>query len=80
MYGDFQVCISVPLSRSAIGEATRIYKFITNNHVLFNLSEKEHVLNHQNVSKNYENDCKLSVILVSNKLCLFKGRSFEKPF
>ena len=35
--GDFQICISVPLSRSATRSTTRMYHFISNNDASFNL-------------------------------------------
>ena len=52
LLGDFQICISVPLSRSATHEATRIYmsaiisnkldiyQFITSNHASLNLGPR----------------------------------------
>ena len=60
---DFQIFISVPLSRSATREATRIYQFITNNietntHTLFHLWCKENLLSNQKVSKYYGHDCR----------------------
>ena len=33
------------LNRSATGEATRIYEFITKNHALFHLQRKENLMN-----------------------------------
>ena len=44
------------LSRSATCEATRIYQFVTNNHVSFHLWWKESLLNLQKISKYYEHD------------------------
>ena len=35
--GDFQICTSVPLSRSVTREATRICQFITENYASFHL-------------------------------------------
>ena len=37
-------------------EATRTYEFVTNSHGLFHLRSKEHLLNHQKVSKYFEHD------------------------
>ena len=37
----------------------RVYTmFITNNHVLFYLWRKEHLVKHEKVSKNYDHDCR----------------------
>ena len=54
--------ISWVLTRSATCESTRIYQFITNNHVSFHLWWNENLLNYQNVSKYY--DCR-SIYVVS---------------
>ena len=52
--------ISYVLCRSATREATRIYQFTTNNHASFHLRWKEHLLNHQKMSKYYNIIAKIS--------------------
>ena len=46
------------LRRLATRETARIYQFITNNDALFHLRWKVNFLNHQNVSKYCEHDCR----------------------
>ena len=41
IWGDFQICTSVPLSRSVTGEATRICQFITKTTLLFTCGERK---------------------------------------
>ena len=48
---------SLVLNSLATRECTHMYQFMTNNHTSFHLWCKENLLNHQKVSKNYENDC-----------------------
>ena len=44
------------LGRSAFCEINPIYQFIANNHASFHLLSNEDLLNHQKISKYYEND------------------------
>ena len=57
------------LSRSATGEATRIYQFITNNEASFHFWLKENLVKHQNFSKYYDHGCNKN--LVEKKIELF---------
>ena len=52
------------LSRLEAYEATRIYKFDTNNHVSHHLWWKENFLNHQKVSSHYEQNCLQNFLLL----------------
>ena len=56
------------LNRSTTREVTCIFQFITNNHTSFHLWSKQNLLNHQIVSKYYENDCLESFLLLSVSL------------
>ena len=44
--------------------ATRLYWFITNNHVLLQLWWKKTLLNHQKALKHYEHDCSLLIYFI----------------
>ena len=48
----------------AARQATRMYRFITNNHTLFHLWWDESLLNHQKVSKYDKRDCLQKIILL----------------
>ena len=58
------------LSRSATGEATHIYQFITNNHASFHLCWKDNLLSHQKLSKYYEHDCLKNFLLLLMSLLI----------